>query len=88
MRRLFVLMALVIFLAAGMGMAMADDFGKNGPAPNSGDGIPDGSGIDSPNGQNGSGTSGSGNGPAGPAPNSGDGIPDGSGLDSPQGPNG
>ena len=40
-----------------------------GPAPNSGDGVPDGSGMDGP----------SNNGP-GPAPNSGDGVPDGSGF--------
>lgn len=45
-----------------------------GPAPNSGDGVPDGSGYnrsDWPNEES----------PAmGPAPNSGDGIPDGSGF--------
>jgi hypothetical protein len=41
-----------------------------GPAPNSGDGVSDGSGMDAPFGQN-----------ADPgAPNSGDGIPDGSGF--------
>jgi hypothetical protein len=45
-----------------------------GPAPNSGDGIPDGSGFDQPNRQN-EGSTGK-----GPAPNSGDGIPDGSGF--------
>ncbi len=46
-----------------------------GPAPNSGDGIPDGSGMPTqpcPQGD-------SGNSP-GPAPNSGDGVPDGSGF--------
>ena len=57
------------------------------PAPNSGDGVHDGSGFDGPNGQIGDGTSGSGSGPSGPAPNSGDGVPDGSGMDSPNGPN-
>ena len=41
-----------------------------GPAPNSGDGIPDGSGIARPD------TPG-----MGPAPNSGDGVPDGPGFD-------
>ena len=48
--------------------------GPLGPAPNSGDGIPDGSGMNDPN-----------NNPdaLGPAPNSGDGIPDGSGMDAP-----
>lgn len=48
--------------------------GPNGPAPNSGDGDPDGSGND--------GSFGPGNG-NGPAPNSGDGDPDGSGNDAP-----
>ncbi|MFA5364776.1 MAG: hypothetical protein WC325_06290 [Candidatus Bathyarchaeia archaeon] len=45
-----------------------------GPAPNSGDGTPDGSGFEEPNGQyeQSPGT--------GPAPNSGDCIPDGSGF--------
>ncbi len=52
--------------------------GPTGPAPNSGDGIPDGSGFDSPGGPGGS--TGSGSGPVGPAPNSGDCIPDGSGF--------
>jgi len=48
--------------------------GPLGPAPNSGDCIPDGSGMDDPA-----------NNPdaMGPAPNSGDGIPDGSGMDDP-----
>ena len=40
-----------------------------GPAPNSGDGIPDGSGLERPDSPG-----------MGPAPNSGDGIPDGSGF--------
>ena len=47
---------------------------EHGPAPNHGDGVPDGSGYDRsdwPNDDN----------PGmGPAPNSGDGIPDGSGF--------
>ena len=45
-----------------------------GPAPNSGDGDPDGSGFDQPNRQN------EDNIGKGPAPNSGDGDPDGSGF--------
>lgn len=45
-----------------------------GPAPNSGDCIPDGSGFDQPNWQNPD------NPGKGPAPNAGDGIPDGSGF--------
>ena len=84
---------LIVVLVAGMflftPLAFAANYGAvqapgplathdPGPAPNSGDGIPDGPGWDdvgddlsllSP----------------GPAPNSGDGIQDGSGLDSPFG---
>ena len=45
-----------------------------GPAPNSGDGVPDGSGFDQPHRQN---IDSSGK---GQAPNSGDGVPDGSGF--------
>ena len=41
----------------------------DGPAPNSGDGVPDGSGFGDPD-----------NSGIGPAPNSGDGVPDGSGF--------
>jgi hypothetical protein len=52
--------------------------GPMGPAPNSGDCVPDGSGFELPNGPNAD--IGLGLGPMGPAPNSGDGIPDGSGF--------
>ena len=52
-----------------------------GPNPLAGDGISDGSSLESPNGANGV----VGNDPFGPAPNSGDGISDGSGLDAPLG---
>ncbi|MDD2836658.1 MAG: hypothetical protein PHY05_11000 [Methanothrix sp.] len=45
-----------------------------GPAPNSGDCIPDGSGMDDPLNGNPNANS------PGPAPNSGDGVPDGSGF--------
>jgi len=69
----------VLFSLIMLSQAMASD-GPAGPAPNSGDGISDGSGFESPNGPNGDGASDSGNGTAGPAPNSGDGIPDGSGF--------
>lgn len=86
MKKWMAIMLLVAVSAGSFGLAFANDVGP-GPAPNSGDGIPDGSGFD-PSGQNGPGSSGSGNGPSGPAPNSGDGVPDGSGLDSPSGPNG
>lgn len=67
-RKTLVIVACVVIGLVGItGSAMAAGIG---PAPNSGDGIPDGSGFETPNGQ--------GNGP-GPAPNSGDGVPDGPG---------
>jgi len=51
-----------------------------GPAPNAGDGVSDGSGVDSPAGPS------VGIGDAfGPAPSSGDGISEGSGLEPPNG---
>ena len=59
----------ISIIFAGNSIAVSDN-GYGEPAPNSGDGISDGSGFDSPNGPS------SGN---GPAPNSGDGIPDGPG---------
>ena len=59
----------------------SEQSGPAGPAPNSGDGVPDGSGFDGSNGPNGN----SGDPGTGPAPNSGDGISDGSGMDSPNG---
>lgn len=68
------LMALTLVFAMGS-MMVAFAGVTPGPAPNSGDGIPDGSGWDEgfpgPNGVDGG---------TGPAPNSGDGIPDGSGF--------
>ncbi|MBA3010146.1 MAG: hypothetical protein KKF12_00495 [Proteobacteria bacterium] len=72
MKKLIILLTTLFILGFAMGPAMAG----NGPAPNSGDGIPDGSGMDGgPYGPSGdSGDS------RGPAPNSGDGIPDGSGF--------
>ncbi len=69
-RKTLVIVACVVIGLVGIaGSAMADGMG---PAPNSGDCIPDGSGFESPNGQ--------GYGP-GPAPNSGDGVPDGPGWE-------
>jgi len=66
---LLVIIAIIIVLVAGSSVAVASSVGPNGPAPNSGDGIPDGSVMDDwPNGGRGS------------APNSGDGVPDGSGF--------
>lgn len=86
MKKVFAILTIAILLTSAAGMAIAQDYGHNGPAPNSGDGVPDGSGFDSPNGPNDSDAA-AGSGPAGPAPNSGDGIPDGSGFDCPNGPN-
>ena len=82
MKRTLLLLGIVFLV---VGTLSSYPLAHRGPAPNSGDGIPDGSGFDSPNGPNGGGAGG--NGPAGPAPNSGDGIPDGSGFVSPNGPN-
>ncbi len=70
-KTLVIITCLVIGIVGFAGSAMATGMG---PAPNAGDGVPDGSGFDSPNGPNGTGDSGN-----GPAPNSGDGIPDGPG---------
>ena len=70
MKKILIMAVIVAILVAGVTIATAGNDDGMGPAPNSGDGIPDGSGNDSPNGP--------GNGP-GHAPNSGDGIPDGSG---------
>lgn len=71
---------LVIFMFVGVmaSPVIASGHEPSGPAPNSGDGIADGSGLDSPNGPNGTGSD-SGQGHGAPAPNSGDGIADGSG---------
>jgi len=77
-KKLIVIIAVIGLLAATSSVALADSAGPMGPAPNAGDGISDGSGLDAPNGANG--LVGSGSGPVGPAPNSGDGIPDGSGF--------
>ncbi len=78
MKKLLVIVVVIALFAATSGVALADSAGAMGPAPNAGDGISDGSGLDAPNGANGD--VGSGCGPIGPAPNSGDGIPDGSGF--------
>ena len=76
MKKIAILTCLVIGIIGLAGNAMADGMG---PAPNAGDGIPDGSGFDSPNGPNGTEVQGDGHGE--PAPNSGDGIPDGPGWE-------
>ena len=81
-KTLTILIAGIVFsMVVLMGNTLAgnndDANGHDGSAPNSGDGIPDGSGYDSPNGPAGDGNGDEGN--DGPAPNSGDGIPDGPG---------
>lgn len=72
MRRILALLVALtlVFGIGAMTMASYDE----GPAPNSGDSVPDGSGFDERPGPNGA------DGAVGPAPNSGDGIPDGSGF--------
>ena len=75
MKKILLIAAITVIFIAGVAVAALGNQGLNkspGPAPNSGDGIPDGSGFVSFDGQ------GPGYGP-GPAPNSGDGIPDGPG---------
>jgi len=70
MRRLLVLLLALVFAVGGM-MAVYAGISP-GPAPNSGDGVSDGSGLHPLP---------AGDGEArGPAPNSGDGISDGSGF--------
>lgn len=77
MKKILVVVISVIALFAVMpGIASANSDGAMGPAPNSGDGVSDGSGFEAPMGPNGADGSQS----VGPAPNSGDGIPDGSGF--------
>ena len=79
MKTLMVIIAVITLFAATPFIVAADDIaGPMGSAPNSGDGISDGSGLDAPNGTNGD----PGTVPEsiGPAPNSGDGISDGSGF--------
>ena len=67
MKKIIVLILVVVFLMISFGcMTIAEN--SPGPAPDSGDGVSDGSGLDAPFG----------NGP-GPAPNSGDCDPNGPG---------
>jgi len=73
---ILVSLLVISIILAGNSMA-SDENGHDAAAPDSGDGIPAGSGFDSPNGPNGVDNSENGN--DGPAPNSGDGIPDGPG---------
>jgi hypothetical protein len=71
MKKICIVLSLLILASMICGIASAASVG---PAPNSGDCIPDGSGFDQPNQQNPDSPG------RGPAPNSGDGIPDGSGF--------
>ena len=69
---LLIVAALCVFTTSVAFAGSSDGYGYMKPAPESGDGISNGSGFD---GDVGSGP--------GPAPNSGDGIPDGSGFEFP-----
>lgn len=71
-KTIVIVVSFVIGIIGVIGSAIA---AGTGPAPNSGNCIPDGSGFETTNGPNGEG-----NGP-GPAPNSGDGISDGPGWE-------
>ena len=76
MKKLILILMVVFTIAVTIpGWSPAAN-GPAGPAPNSGDGVSDGSGFEDPNGPN---DEGDGDGGPGPAPNSGDGIPDGPG---------
>jgi hypothetical protein len=44
-KKLLVILAVITIVLATASVALADDAGSVGPAPNSGDGIPDGSGF-------------------------------------------
>jgi hypothetical protein len=68
-----ILLLVSVIMICGI-VAAANEPISLGPAPNSGDGIPDGSGFDELNWQNEDSPG------IGPAPNAGDGIPDGSGF--------
>ena len=74
MKKVLLSMLVIIFMFALV--VAAGGMGNLAAAPNSGDGVSDGSGFDIVPGSN---SDGAGN-ASGPAPNSGDGIPDGSGM--------
>ena len=78
MKKLLVLIAIVTLFLTSTSVVFADKSGPLGPNPDAGDGISDGSSLESPNGPNASIVFGLEL--VGPAPNSGDGIPDGSGF--------
>ena len=68
-KKLFSIIVIVAMLTMTVFCATAAASNALGPAPNSGDCIPDGSGLPLPDAPG-----------MGPAPNAGDGIPDGSGF--------
>lgn len=70
MKKWILAFCIVMFMAANASLAIGGDYGLDGPAPNSGDGVSDGSGFDGDPTSPGD----------GPAPNSGDGVSDGSGF--------
>lgn len=79
MKKLFtVMISLALFFSVAITTVWAGS-GPSGPAPNSGDGVSDGSGFGEEGGPDHGPNSGNGN-SQGPAPNSGDGVPDGSGF--------
>jgi hypothetical protein len=81
MRSIFKVLGLALVITAILVVALAGTASAAGPLgsnPQAGDGISDGSSLDSPNGP--CGTGGETGLEPGPAPNSGDGIPDGSGF--------
>ena len=70
MKKWIVAICLIVSMAVNVTPSIGGDYGLDGPAPNSGDGISDGSGFEGDPSSPGE----------GPAPNSGDGVPDGSGF--------
>jgi hypothetical protein len=75
MKKVMVFVLAVMFIVAPVAYAGSDSSNQMGPAPNSGDGIQDGSGFDGPNGPNSPGDKNEGS--KEPKPSSADGIPDG-----------
>ena len=76
MKKFIVLILILAFLMIGLGCTTiaSNDAGPARPAPNSGDGVSDGSGLDNVPEPSGDGVT------PGPAPNYGDGVSDGSGF--------
>ncbi|MFC1994916.1 hypothetical protein ACFLVK_00725 [Chloroflexota bacterium] len=53
MNKLLVIIAVIALVLTTSSIAFADSSGPLGPNPRAGDGIPDGSSLDAPNGPNG-----------------------------------